>query len=138
MVSSLDRTNKRIIDLLKENSRMKNTEIAAEVGLSEGAIRKRIEMLLRKGDIKRFTIETPTRKRAAIVMMRSKGSDKLALKAIKELGIAERIYDIYGEYDGCVVIEGEDLEDIDEKIGIMRSLGRIRDTKTYIVLKRWL
>ncbi len=138
MVSTLDRTDKKIIDLLKENGRMKNTEIAAEVGLSEGAIRKRIEMLLRKGDILGFTIETPTRKRGAIVMIRSKGSDKLALKAIKELEIAERIYDIYGGYDGCVIIEGEDLEELDEKIGIMRSLGRIRDTKTHIVLKRWL
>ena len=54
---ALDDVDLRIIDLLKQNSRMSFIEIGKRVGLSEGAVRRRVKLLVEKGVIKRFTIE---------------------------------------------------------------------------------
>ncbi|MCJ2533520.1 MAG: winged helix-turn-helix transcriptional regulator, partial [Candidatus Thermoplasmatota archaeon] len=54
----MDDTDTKILNLLREHSRMKNTEIARQVNLTERAVRARIEKLVREGVIKKFTIET--------------------------------------------------------------------------------
>jgi DNA-binding Lrp family transcriptional regulator len=54
----MDDTDAKILGLLRDNSRMKNTEIARHVGLTERAVRARIEKLVREGVIRKFTIET--------------------------------------------------------------------------------
>ena len=50
----MDEKDKKIIEILEENARTPFTQIAKEVGLSEGAVRKRVEALERKGVIKKY------------------------------------------------------------------------------------
>ncbi|MDH4123630.1 MAG: AsnC family transcriptional regulator, partial [Thermoplasmata archaeon] len=54
----MDEKDTKILEMLRTNSRIKNTDIARSIGLTEGAIRARITNLLRTGAIRRFTIET--------------------------------------------------------------------------------
>ncbi|MCX6822188.1 MAG: winged helix-turn-helix transcriptional regulator, partial [Candidatus Aenigmarchaeota archaeon] len=54
----MNNTDEKIIDILKKNSRTTITKIAEKVGLTEGAVRYRINELLKNGKIKRFTIDT--------------------------------------------------------------------------------
>src|SRR5512137_2827338 len=54
----MDDTDAKILNLLRDNARMKNTEIARQVNLTERAVRARIEKLVREGIIKKFTVET--------------------------------------------------------------------------------
>lgn len=42
----MDQTDRQIIELLKENSRRSNVEIARSLGISEGTVRKRIDRLV--------------------------------------------------------------------------------------------
>ncbi|WXG43326.1 MAG: Lrp/AsnC family transcriptional regulator [Promethearchaeati archaeon SRVP18_Atabeyarchaeia-1] len=51
-----DRKDKRIIDCLLRNGRAPYAEIANSIGLSESAVRKRVERLVRDRVIDRFTI----------------------------------------------------------------------------------
>ena len=53
----LDEKDLKIIEILRENARASYSEIAREVGLSESAVRKRIASLIKKGVIRRFTID---------------------------------------------------------------------------------
>ncbi len=46
-----------ILKMLKVNSRMPNTEIARELGISEGTVRRRINRMIKAGVIKKFTVE---------------------------------------------------------------------------------
>ena len=48
----MDHTDRRIIDLLCENGRRSNVEIARELGVSEGTVRKRIDRLVSDGTLK--------------------------------------------------------------------------------------
>lgn len=54
----MDDTDVKILNLLRGNSRMKNTEIARQISLTERAVRARIEKLTRERIIKKFTVET--------------------------------------------------------------------------------
>ena len=54
----MDEIDVKILKILKEDSRTKYVKIAKTVGLTEGAVRRRIRNLINRGIIKRFTIET--------------------------------------------------------------------------------
>ena len=50
----IDEIDSKILDLLSNNARTPYTQIAKEVGLSEGAIRKRVAAMEEKGLIKKY------------------------------------------------------------------------------------
>lgn len=50
----IDEIDKKIISILQQNARTPFTKIAEEVGLSEGAVRKRIDNLEKEGIIKKY------------------------------------------------------------------------------------
>ncbi|HHF56687.1 MAG TPA: Lrp/AsnC family transcriptional regulator [Thermoplasmatales archaeon] len=58
----LDEIDKKILEILQKNARTPYTQIAKDVGLSEGAIRKRIESLEKRGIIKRYVAIIDPRK----------------------------------------------------------------------------
>lgn len=56
-MGSLDRVDKEILKLLKENGRLSYRAIAHRMGKEGSTIRKRVKRLIDKRVIKRFTIE---------------------------------------------------------------------------------
>ena len=56
---------------------------------------------------------------------------------IANLKIADRLYEVSGDYDGCAIIEASNLEELDKKIDQIRRLRNVSDTKTFVSLKKW-
>ena len=56
----MDELDREILDILRQDARTPYTEIADEVGTSEGTIRNRVESMVEAGVIKRFTVATRT------------------------------------------------------------------------------
>jgi len=56
----LDDTDRKILELLGENSRISYSEIATVVGLSRAGVTERVSSLKRRGVIERFTIVIPS------------------------------------------------------------------------------
>ncbi|MEK6979539.1 MAG: Lrp/AsnC family transcriptional regulator [Candidatus Micrarchaeota archaeon] len=135
----LDDTDVHILSFLKQNSRISNVEIAKAVGLTEGAVRHRIEVLTASRAIERFTIETRGASASyyAVVMLKARADTKKMMAEVAVHKIAKETYEISGEYDGCLILEGASLTEIDSKIDRLRKLRSVADTKTFIVLKRW-
>lgn len=134
----LDDIDKEIISILRQNARTANTTIAKQVGLTEGAVRHRIEQLVKNGAIRRFTIDTSGESGFfAIVMTKARDDPKKAIKEILATKIAKEIYEVSGDFDGCLIIEGESIDAIDDEIDKIRRLKSVSDTKTYIVLRKW-
>ncbi len=134
----LDDIDKEIISILRQNARAANTAIAKQVGLTEGAVRHRIEQLVKNGAIRRFTIDTSGESGFfAIVMTKARDDPKKAIKDILATKIAKEIYEVSGDFDGCLIIEGESIDAIDDEIDKIRRLKSVSDTKTYIVLRKW-
>ena len=134
----LDEKDKRILELLKKNARITNTEISKKVKLTEGAVRNRINRLLRKKVVNKFTVEVTKGDQYAIVLAKAKRDTKKMMREIAKSGIPKESYEISGDFDGCLIVEGYGIEEIDSKIDKLRKLGEIKETKTLISLKRWI
>jgi Lrp/AsnC family transcriptional regulator of lysine biosynthesis len=130
--------DKEILRLLTADSRMSNVDIAKELGITEGAVRSRIKKLVDSGIIRRFTIEASEGTgRYGVLMAKSKSDTKKMMADISALGLHKDAYEISGEYDGCIILHGASVEEIDEKIDKIRKLKSVSDTRTHISFRRY-
>ena len=133
----VDDKDHKLLSILKENSRESNISIAKKLGLTEGAVRNRINKLVDQGVIERFSIDTSLGNFFGIVMVKAKKDVKALLTEIRDSKIAKESYEISGDYDSCVILEGESLQDIDKKIDELRKLKSVADTRTSISCRKW-
>ena len=134
----IDDIDKKLIALLKQDSRATNTALAKQIGLTEGAVRHRIDQLVKNSVIKRFTIDASSESVFfAIVMIKAKDDVKKMMHGIAALHAATDAFELSGDFDCCLIIEGESIDAIDSQIDKLRKLKNVRDTKTYVVLRRW-
>ncbi len=134
----LDGIDKKILLLLQENSRTKNVEIAEKVNLTEGAIRNRIERLVKGKIINKFTIETVSENEFyGIVLLKAKSDTKKMMKEVSALHVANNAFEISGEFDGCIIINAPSLSKLDAKIDEIRKCSQVVETRTFIVVKKW-
>ncbi len=132
----MDEKDKKIIDLLKRNSRMKNVEIAKILGLTEGAVRNRIKNLVKKGIIKKFTIDTDNRFISAIIFLDVPGDTKPFISKLMEMDYVDKIYEVSGTFDIVLFVFAFNLDDLNEKIDKIREMGV--KSSSFIILKEWL
>lgn len=124
--------------LLEENSRMTYVEIGRTVGLSEGAVRNRVQALVSEGVIKRFTIEKSSTHgvRALTMIAVNPGTPTYEVsKMVNQLAGVERIYEVTGEYDIVMVSSGGNIEGINKVIEDIRKIEGVEKTNTIIVLR---
>ena len=136
----MDTKDKQIIQLLKENGRESYGSLGKKVGLSEGAIRKRIKTLSNSGVIRKFTVKMGEVEGAeAITLLATSPSSptKEVSKRIKEIKNVETIYEVTGEYDIVAVINGMNIVEVNECIEKIRRVDGIMKTNTMIVLRSW-
>ncbi len=134
----VDDIDEKILALLDENSRMTYVEIGAQVGLSEGAVRNRIQSLVSDNVIKRFTIEKSISHgvRALTMIAVEPGVPTFEVsKKVHDLDGVEQIYEITGEYDIVMVSHGSNIESINKVIEDIRKIKGVEKTNTIIVLR---
>lgn len=136
----MDEVDKFILQRLKRDSRTSFTKIAAELKLSEGAVRKRIGRLQRNGIIKRFTIEVKKEDTIRCFMLASvdtKVPNPRVAKDILEISNVERVYELAGEYDLLILFSSSSIDDINKSIDKVRDVPGVDKTNTIVSLKEW-
>jgi Lrp/AsnC family transcriptional regulator for asnA, asnC and gidA len=135
----LDQIDKKILTILKNNSRTSFTKIAKELDLSEGAIRKRIKYLVERGIIEKFTIEANEMlypvKAITLVKVNVKASIDKIVESIKKFEGISNVYPITGAYDILVELSVESNAELQRKITSIRNLKGVVSTLTMSVLK---
>jgi DNA-binding Lrp family transcriptional regulator len=136
----VDETDERIMDLLEEDARMTYVEIGKIVGLSEGAVRNRIQSLTSTGVIKKFTIEKSTSHgvRAVTMIAVDPSTPTYELSksvTVNELDGVERVYEVTGEYDIMLVSSSVNIDGINQCIEDIRKIKGVEKTNTIIVLR---
>ncbi len=134
----MDEKDRQIIKLLKNNARAGFGEIGTQIGLSEGAVRKRIKILTDEGVIRRFTVKIAVAEGAqAITLLATNPSypTQEASKKIQQIPNVETIYEVTGEYDIVAVITGLNVTEVNECIEKIRRVEGIMKTNTMIVLR---
>ena len=127
----MDEIDYKILEILRENARTTNQDIAKIVKLTEGAVRNRIKHLLLTGIIKRFTIDTEAAQPEAIVLMKTeaKGSKEI-LRRIRRY--TNRLFETAGEYDVAGFVTAETIEKINTTIDKLRAVDGVISTVTLL------
>ncbi|MDT7900445.1 MAG: HTH-type transcriptional regulator LysM [Acidianus sp.] len=140
MSSKIDNNDLKILETLKKNARTPYTLIAKDLKISEAAVRKRIEKLIRLGIIKRFTIEYELENEIkAIVMVKSTPqipTPEISKKIIKISGV-EAVYETTGDYDIITIVRGINIAEINKTIDEIRSIQGVISTTSTIILRTW-
>ena len=134
----MDEKDKLIIKMLKEDSRAGYGDIGAKIGLSEGAVRKRIKTLTDDSVIRKFTVKIGVAEGAqAITLLATSPSHPTqeVSKKIQEIPNVETIYEVTGEYDIIAVISGMNVMEVNECVEKIRRVEGVVKTNTMIVLR---
>ncbi|QPV63135.1 Lrp/AsnC family transcriptional regulator [Halosimplex litoreum] len=132
----MDDLDRAILNILRRDARTPYTEIADDVGTSEGTVRNRVESLVEDGVIERFTVATRTGNVKAMIEV---GVDV----SVDTHDISERVADwtevdfvwqVSGEEDIVFVVDAQDTERVNEIITQTRELDEVVSTKTRLIL----
>ena len=128
----MDKIDLEILKILKSNARAKYVTIAKEVGLTEGAVRRRIKKLQRDGIIRKFTIETMAEFEGVVLVETEPTMTRNVAERMKR--IAARVFEVSGDYDIAAFIQACTIDDLNKKIDAIRNLPGVLNTNTLIKL----
>jgi DNA-binding Lrp family transcriptional regulator len=136
--NEMDNKDKQILKILKADGRTSYGAIGEKVGLSEGAVRKRIKALSDAEVIRKFTVKIAVAEGAeAITLLATNPAHPTqeVSRRIREIPNVETVYEVTGEYDIVAVISGLNVVEVNECIEKIRRVEGIMKTNTMIVLR---
>lgn len=128
----MDDVDLGILKILKRDARTKYVKVAKLVGLTEGAVRRRIKKLVKQGIIKGFTVETMAEFEGIVLVETSPSRTKEVIKNIGK--IASRVFEVSGDYDIAALIQAYTMDDLNRKIDGIRKLVGVKNTNTLVKL----
>ena len=119
MAFELDGKDRRILNLLQENSRTSYLSIAGELCVSEATVRYRVKKLIDNGVINKFTALLNPKKigySTTGVLMVKIASDRFeeASKQISDLTETYHVFQNTGDYNIVAVVHAHDLEHLSD------------------------
>jgi len=135
----IDPIGKRIIELLQADGRMPYVSIAAEVGLSEGAVRQRVQRMIDAGVIQIVAVTDPLMvgfARQALIGIKTQGDVAPVAEAICQIPQVDYVVTTAGGHDLLVEVVCEDDDELLEVLMTkIRALPGVTSTETYVYLK---
>ncbi|MDX2851797.1 MULTISPECIES: Lrp/AsnC family transcriptional regulator [Streptomycetaceae] len=135
----IDSVSKAIIEQLQEDGRRPYAAIGKAVGLSEAAVRQRVQKLLDQGVMQIVAVTDPLTvgfRRQAMVGINVEGDIEPVADALAEMTEVEYVVVTAGSFDLLIEIVCEDddhlLETINKRI---RTLPGVRSTESFVYLK---
>ena len=132
----MDDLDRRILAILRRDSRTPYTEIADRVSTSEGTVRNRVERLIEDGVIERFTVATRTGNVQAMIEVGvdvnvDTGDISTRMAEWREVDF---VWQVSGEEDIVVVVDATDTDTLNDLITRARELDEVVSTKTRLIL----
>ncbi|HWN35507.1 MAG TPA: Lrp/AsnC family transcriptional regulator [Pseudonocardia sp.] len=135
----LDAVDRSLISLLQEDGRTSFTTLAKAVGLSEGAVRQRVQRLLRDGTMQIVAVTDPLDvdlARQAMVGIRVNGDLHVVAAELAQLPDVHYIVLCAGSFDLLVEVICRDDEHLLELLNdSIRRIDGIASTETFVYLK---
>ena len=136
----MDEVDRQILDVLRRDARTPYTEIADQIGTSEGTVRNRVEAMIEDGVIERFTVATRTGNVKAMieisvdVNVHTEG----VTEEMADWAEVDFVWQVSGEEDIVVVADAADTSSLNDLITRARELDEVVSTKTRLILDEWL
>jgi Lrp/AsnC family transcriptional regulator for asnA, asnC and gidA len=136
--SAPDDIDKALIEVLQRDGRTPYTKLAAEVGLSEAAVRQRVQRLVDTNVVQIVAVTDPLRlgfRRQAMIGVRTTGDITEVARALSD--IAEIDYVVYtsGSFDLLAEMVCEDDDHLLTLMNEIRRMPGVRETETFMYLR---
>ena len=135
----LDDVSKAIIEQLQQDGRRSYAAIGKVVGLSEAAVRQRVQRLTESGVMQVVAVTDPLQlgfARQAMVGIRARGELETVAEALGELQEVDYVVITAGSYDLLVEVVAESDDHLLELISMkIRSIPNVESTETFMYLK---
>ena len=135
----LDDVSKRIIEQLQEDGRRPYAAIGKAVGLSEAAVRQRVQRLLDAGVMQIVAVTDPLQvgfNRQAMIGVRAEGDLSAVADRLAEMPEVDYVVVTAGSFDLLVEAVCEDDDALLELISTrIRTVPGVRSTETFVYLK---
>lgn len=139
-MSELDRTDRRILNILKEDGRISYRKLARKIRVAESTARKRVVRLKENGVIKRITIElNPTKLgktvTAFITVYPIPTRSVEIIKEVTNLDEVSESFYLSGRCGMLLKVFFSDIPTLNEFVAKIRSIPGIMGINTCIVLE---
>ncbi len=140
-MKNLDEKDKRILEMLIEDSRRPYREIAEVIGLSESSVRKRVIKLQDEGVIEKFTIKICREDERCIMAFltlipRSESEIKELLRETQVLPQCEEVYFLAGQCGVLIKVNVPEINELDALIESFRGRSDVKSVeRVCVVLK---
>lgn len=135
----LDDISKSIIEVLQVDGRASYAAIAKEVGLSEAAVRQRVQRLLDAGIMQIVAVTDPIQvgfRRQAMIGLRVSGDMSAVGDALSQMPEVDYVVTTAGSFDILAEVVCEDDEQLLELLSTrIRQLPGVHSTETFVYLK---
>lgn len=136
---NLDDVSKSIIEQLQQDGRKSYASIAAEVGLSEAAVRQRVQRLLDADVMQIVAVTDPMQVgflRQAMIGLRVTGDMKGVAEALTDMPEVSYVVTTAGSFDILAEVVCEDDSHLLELLTTrIRSIPSVTATETFVYLK---
>jgi Lrp/AsnC family transcriptional regulator for asnA, asnC and gidA len=137
--ASLDDLSKAIIEHLQTDGRRSYASIAKNVGLSEAAVRARVQRLLDSEVMQIVAVTDPLQlgfTRQAMVGIRTEGDMRLVADRLTEMSEVSYVVTTAGSFDLIIEVVCEDDDELLDLLSRrIRTLAGVISTETFVYLK---
>lgn len=137
--ASLDDVSKAIIEQLQQDGRRPYAAIGKAVGLSEAAVRQRVQKLQESGVIQIVAVTDPMQvgfARAAMIGIKVSGDADVVADRLEAMPEVDYLVVCAGRYDILAELVAEDDEHLlDITNRRIRAIPEVRSTETFVYLK---
>lgn len=137
--AQLDDVSKKIIEQLQTDGRRSYAEIGKAVGLSEAAVRQRVQKLTDAGVMQVVAVTDPMQLgfyRQAMIGIRATGDTRLLADRLAAISSVDYVVLTAGSFDLLVEVVCEDDEELIDLLNSqIRGLEGVSSTETFVYLK---
>ena len=134
----LDALSKQIIEQLQQDGRRSYAAIGKAVGLSEAAVRQRVQRLIDCGAIQIVAVTDPMTlgfRRQTMIGVRCDGDLERVADDLAGMPEIDYVVITAGSFDLLIELVCEDDDQLLEILGRIRSLPSVTATETFVYLK---
>jgi Lrp/AsnC family transcriptional regulator, regulator for asnA, asnC and gidA len=148
MLSNVDEKDRKILDVLKENSRLSSHKISKKTLIPITTVNNRIKKMQRKGIIKRYTVDLDMKKLGYEIagyifvqisleeLKRKNMKTRNLIMGIKKHPLVYYAENLTGDMDLLVKVYAKDINELNEYVvGTLSAMQGVEKTRTSIILE---
>ena len=135
----MNKTDNKILNLLKKNARASISNIAAELSLTRTTVRNKISKLINNGEILSFTILTKSDVKSSpvrgLVMVEIEGTGAhIIQRKLIALQQVKAVHTTNGKWDIIVDLGTQSLDELDLILTKIRKFSGVKNSETSLFL----